>query len=92
VSYICELVGGYWIILFIFFLFAAILEMYYGYPSIFFICYPEWYSLHYSQAKLYYLLVVIAGLGIMSIIGYIRFSHPGITELELTLENGNRQD
>ncbi|MBN1414188.1 MAG: metallophosphoesterase [Bacteroidales bacterium] len=86
-SYICELTGGYWIILFIFFLSAALLGDMLRIADHFFHIFPDWITTNYEHAKHGYLITVFILLGMMSVIGYIRFSNPGITKLELTLEN-----
>lgn len=82
-SYTCEMVGGYWLILFVYFLFAAILGDALRIADHYFHIFPGWIISHYAQVKLGYLIFVLMFLGVLSIIGYARFSNPRMTRLDL---------
>lgn len=84
-SYTCELVGGYWLILFVYFLFAAVLGDALRIADHFFHIFPGWVISHYAQAKLVYLISVLLALGVLSVIGYGRFSKPVMVRLDLPI-------
>jgi len=84
-SYTFELVGGYWLILFVYFLFAAILGDALRIADHFFHIFPGWVTSHYAQAKLGYLISVLMFLGVLSVIGYARFSNPRTIRLDLPI-------
>jgi len=84
-SFVFEQVGGYWVILFIYMVAAAILGDFLRITDHFFHVFPEWITLHYSQAKLGYFIIIMLFLGILSLIGFSRFSHPRIIEMNLSV-------
>lgn len=84
-SYTCELVGGYWLILFVYFLFAAVLGDALRIADHFFHIFPGWVISHYAQAKLVYLISILLALGVLSVIGYGRFSKPVMVRLDLPI-------
>jgi predicted MPP superfamily phosphohydrolase len=88
-SYVCELVGGYWLILLVYFMFAAVLGDALRIADHFFHIFPGWIVLHYAQAKLWYFVSVLLILVGLSVIGYIRFSNPRVVRLDLPLGNGH---
>jgi predicted MPP superfamily phosphohydrolase len=88
-SYTCELVGGYWLILLIYFLFAAVLGDALRIADHFFHIFPGWVVTNYIQAKLGYFISVLLILGVMSVIGYVRFSNPRMIRLDLPVEKGH---
>jgi predicted MPP superfamily phosphohydrolase len=90
-SYGCELIGGYWIILFVYFLFAALLGDMIRIADHLFHLLPGWISDHYARVKLGYFISVLLILGVMSVIGYIRFSHPRIVTIELPFGNSHNR-
>jgi predicted MPP superfamily phosphohydrolase len=87
-SRILELVGGYWIILFIFVLagtfFADILRILNHYFGIF----PDWVTSNYPRVKALYFVSMVAVLAIISVIGYLKFANPKITQIDLSLNHG----
>jgi len=87
-SYVFELIGGYWIILFVYFLFAAFLGDILRMADHFFNIFPGWVVSNYAQVKLWYFISVLLILGVMSVIGYARFSNPRVVKLDLPLTNG----
>jgi predicted MPP superfamily phosphohydrolase len=88
-SHTLELIGGYWIILFLFILAAAfigdILRIADRYLGIF----PHWVTSNYQQAKLGYFLAVMGILLMISVFGYIRFSNTTVTRIRVPVENSD---
>jgi predicted MPP superfamily phosphohydrolase len=80
---ILEQAGGYYVILFIFMLAGAllgdILRVIHHFLGIF----PAWIINHYAQVKLGYFLLVLISLISFSILGFFRFSRPGMVELNI---------
>jgi hypothetical protein len=83
-SFVFEQVGGYWMILFVFLLSAVLLGDVLRLFNHIFNFYPSWVSLHYPQVKLLYFGLIVLLLGIMSVIGFQRFSHPQVVELDIS--------
>jgi predicted MPP superfamily phosphohydrolase len=79
-----EQAGGYWMILFFFFVSAALLGDLLRFADHFFHIFPAWVSSNYPQTKLLYFITVMAIISAMSLIGFIRFSNPAIVEVDLT--------
>ena len=90
-SHILELIGGYWMILFIFILLGALTGDLLRIANHYFGIFPEWIKLHYQQAKLLYFIAVMTFLALISIVGYVRFVNPRITELNLTFSQQNHE-
>ena len=88
-SQFLELVGGYWVILFVFILLGALAGDLLRIANHYFGIFPEWVSLHYQQTKLLFFFAVITILVLISVIGYVRFVNPRVTELSITLEQKN---
>ena len=90
---IFEQAGGYYMILFIFMLAGAILGDLLRIANHYFSIFPDWITSNYSQAKLWYFIIVLVSLILISFIGYIRFSNPVITKMDLeTRNNADQQD
>ena len=90
---IFEQTGGYYMILFIFMLAGAILGDLLRIANHYFSIFPDWITSNYSQAKLWYFVIVLVSLILISFIGYIRFSNPVITKMDLeTRNNADQQD
>ncbi len=89
VSRILDLVGGYWIILFIFLVVAVLIGDIARMANHFFGIYPEWVRMHYDQVKIYYLIVVAFVVVSISMIGYYNFINPRITKLTVDIEKPN---
>jgi len=90
---IFEQAGGYYMILFIFMLAGAILGDLLRIANHYFSIFPGWITSNYSQAKLWYFIIVLVSLILISFIGYIRFSNPVITKMDLeTRNNADQQD
>ncbi|HLO60625.1 MAG TPA: metallophosphoesterase [Bacteroidales bacterium] len=85
---IFELVGGYWMILFVFTLSGALLGDILRILNHYFGIFPDWVTRHYAQAKLIYFFAVLTVLAFISVMGYYRFSHPKITKMNLTVNHG----
>jgi predicted MPP superfamily phosphohydrolase len=86
IAWAMDVVGGYWMILFVFMITAALLADVLRLGHHYFHIFPEWITGNYVKAKLLYLLSVFFILALISIIGYIRFSNPRVTELKLTVD------
>jgi predicted MPP superfamily phosphohydrolase len=91
-SLVFEQVGGYYIILFIFIFAGALLGDLLRASDHYFRVFPEWVTTNYPRAKLLYFFTVISLLGIISLIGFSRFSNPGIVELDLSINTGGSQE
>lgn len=83
VSSVLENIGGFWMIVFLYFLvtvlFADILRM----TDHFFGIFPGWVKANYVQIKLIYFGSVILILMVLSAIGYFRFDNPQTVNLKL---------
>jgi hypothetical protein len=86
IAWVMDVIGGYWMILFVFMITATLLADVLRLGHHFFHIFPEWITGNYGKAKLLYLLSVFFVLALISIIGYIRFSNPRVTELNLTVD------
>ncbi len=86
VSRIFDLVGGYWIILFLFLVAAALIGDLFRIAHHFLDIYPDWVKMHYDQVKIYYMALVFLMVMIISGIGYWRFSNPQVTRLTFELD------
>jgi uncharacterized protein len=82
-SFVFEQVGGYWVILFTYIVAAVILGDVLRMANHFFPFFPECVSKHYLQVKQGYFGAVLLFLVLISLIGFNRFSHPRLVELEL---------
>jgi hypothetical protein len=91
-SRVLEVVGGYWMMLFIFMISAAFLADIFRILNHYFAIYPSWVNLHYAQTKILYLGFVLFLLGCISVIGYIRFINPQITEVPITIDRNNQRE
>lgn len=84
-SRIFDVIGGYWMILFVFMVMAALLadllRLVHHYRPFF----PDWVTANYARAKLYYFISVMAVLILISVIGYLRFDNPRIKELNVKI-------
>jgi predicted MPP superfamily phosphohydrolase len=93
VGFVFEEVGGYWMILFVymiaFTLFGDILRI----TNHFFHIFPDSISTHMPMARLIYFFGVLLALIFISLIGFYRFSHPRVKELNIhTSRVTNRPD
>jgi|WetSurMetagenome_2_1015567.scaffolds.fasta_scaffold07082_6 uncharacterized protein len=86
-SRIFDITGGYWIILFVFILLAAFTGDLLRLANHFFGIFPDWVKSNYTQVKLLYLLATLLIIMIISGIGFYRFSHPKVTNLEIATGN-----
>ncbi len=78
-----DIIGGYWMILFVFLfsavLFADILRL----ANYFFGIFPQWVTANYAQVKTIYLVAVLALLALISLTGFAAFASPHITRLDI---------
>jgi uncharacterized protein len=90
---IFENIGGYWLIVFLYFLVAVIFADLLRLTDHFIHIFPKGIKTNYSQVKLIYFSSVILILMVFSIIGYIRFNNPQTVKLDLNIaKNGERKD
>jgi uncharacterized protein len=85
-SRILDLIGGYWMILFIFFIVAVLIGDISRVANHFFGIYPDWVRTHYDQVKIYYLIVIAFFAVSISFIGYYNFNNPRITHITLDID------
>ncbi len=85
-----EIIGGYWMILFVYIVFAAIIGDLLRLANNWFGIFPQAITANYQAAKFGYLISVLVILFLISIIGYIRFNNPTITRLNVPFENPHR--
>jgi predicted MPP superfamily phosphohydrolase len=86
-SALFENIGGFWMILFFFFLVAVLFADLLRLSNHFFGIYPSWIKSNYSQVKLIYFGIVILTLMAFSVIGYFRFNNPQTVTLNLDFSN-----
>lgn len=86
-GHVLELIGGYWIILFIFILAGALLADLLRVMNHYFGIYPGWVTANYERSKLLYFLAVLVILAIISISGYFRFSNPAVNKIDITVDH-----
>jgi predicted MPP superfamily phosphohydrolase len=84
-----EQAGGYYVILFIFMLAGALLGDLMRAAHHYFHIFPEWIVSNYTQAKLWYFIMVLGSLAILSFIGFLRYSNPVVVELEIAANKHN---
>jgi hypothetical protein len=83
-AFVFEQVGGYWVILFVYIVAAALLGDLLRTGHHFFHIFPSWVTTHYPLARQIYFIAVLVTLGILSCIGFYRFSHTRVVELNFT--------
>lgn len=83
ITAILENIGGFWLILFLYFLiailFADLLRLADHWLGIF----PNWIKANYEQVKLIYFATVVLIVFVFSVIGYINFNHPKTVTLNM---------
>ena len=87
-GFVFEHVGGYWMILFVymiaFTLFGDLLRI----TNHFFHIFPAAVTANMPMARLLYFLAFYWHLCLLSLIGFYRFSHPRVKELNITYQPG----
>ncbi len=82
-GYIFEHVGGYWMLLFVYMitltLFGDILRI----ANHYFHFFPAAVESNMQTARMVYFIFVLSALVLISLIGFNRFSHPGVKELSI---------
>lgn len=78
-----EYAGGYYIILFIFLVSLTVLGDLLRIANHYLHIFPAWVSSHYDLVKIMYFGFVLLTLFVISLIGFLRFSKPGIMEFEI---------
>jgi uncharacterized protein len=93
ISAILENIGGFWMILFLYFLIAILFADFLRLIDHFIHIFPQFVRLNYQLVKLIYLGVVIFSLIVLSIIGYIHFNNPQTVTLNLDIaKKGTNSD
>jgi len=83
-----EQTGGYWMVFFVFLLGFALIGDLLRIANHFLPFFPRWITVNYSLVKSLYLIIVLVVLGMISLVGFIRFSNPAVVDLEL--DTGNK--
>ena len=83
---ICENIGGFWMIAFLYFLVAFLFADLLCVTDYFFDIFPHSIKANYSQAKLIYFEFVVFILVAFSVIDYIQFSKPQTVSLNLNIK------
>jgi len=86
-----DTVGGYWMILFIFLLTAALLGDLLRLADHLFNIYPQWVTDNYGKTKLLYLMSVFIILTLISLIGFAVYSTPHVTRLNVTVNKSIKE-
>jgi hypothetical protein len=86
---IFEYLGGFYVVLFIFFVAGALLGDILRAANHLFGIFPAWIHSNYAQVKFLYFVFVLVTLCILCLIGYTRFSNPQVVELEINTGNSN---
>jgi uncharacterized protein len=87
VGFVFEEVGGYWMILFFYMIAFTFLGDLLRIANHFFHLFPAAITANMARARLLYFYGVMLALVMISLIGFYRFSHPGVKELSI---NTNR--
>jgi predicted MPP superfamily phosphohydrolase len=86
-SHALEIVGGYWIILFVFILIAVLLGDIVRIINHFHPIYPSWVVANYAKAKLFYFYGLFLVLAFIALVGYYRFANPQVKELPIRVNH-----
>lgn len=86
---ILDIVGGYWMILFVFMIAAVLFADVIRLANHWFNFFPHWVTANYAQVKLYYLVAVLALLTLLSLVGFAVFANPQVTKLHIESGNNN---
>jgi predicted MPP superfamily phosphohydrolase len=84
-----DIIGGYWMILFVYMIALVLMTDLLRLGHHYFHFFPAWVTGNYNQAKLLYFFSVLCILALISIIGYIGFANPRVTELNVTVDKGD---
>lgn len=81
-----DIVGGYWMILFVFLFTSVLVADLLRLTNHFFNFFPQWVTDNWGQTKLIYLVSVFAFLTLISLIGFAIFASPRVRQLDITTE------
>jgi uncharacterized protein len=90
ISAVLENIGGYWMIVFLYFLVAVFFADLLRLTNHFFHIFPQGIKDNYQQVKLIYMGSVILLLMVLSVIGYIHFDNPQTVNLKLDIPKEER--
>jgi len=82
-GFVFEHVGGYWMILFVYMIALALFGDILRITNHFFHIFPAAITIHMQSARLWYFIGVLSALVLLSLIGFYRFSHPRVKELNI---------
>jgi hypothetical protein len=91
-NHMLEIIGGYWVILFIFILAAVLLGDILRITDKYLGVFPQWIASNYNQVKLGYFISVLFILLLVSIFGYIRFANTAVTRFSIPIKNSNHEN
>jgi len=83
-GFVFEHMGGYWMILFVYMIALALFGDILRITNHFFNIFPSSVTSNMQTARLFYFLGVLLVLVILSLIGFYRFSHPLVKELNIS--------
>jgi predicted MPP superfamily phosphohydrolase len=78
-------VEGFWVVFLLFFLFSAVLADFVRLLHHFFHIFPEWIIKNWQAIKQSYFYLILIILTIITLIGFSKFAHPQITDLNIIL-------
>lgn len=91
VGFVFEQVGGYWMILFVYMIAFALLGDILRITNHFFHIFPPAVTVNMPLARQWYFAGVLLALVILSLIGFYRFSHPRVEELNINTSRVTNQ-
>jgi uncharacterized protein len=90
ISAILENIGGFWMILFLYFLISVLFADFLRLSDYFVHIFPPNFKANYQLVKLIYLGVILLSVFVFSIIGYINFINPQTVKLNLDIPKKGR--
>jgi uncharacterized protein len=90
---IFENIGGFWMIIFFYFLVAVVFADFLRLTNHFLHFFPQSFTANYSQLKLIYFGSVLSIVMVFSVVGYIHFNNPQMVTLKMDLPvKGEKSD
>lgn len=85
VSSVVESIGAFWIMILVYLVAGALLGDLLRVADHFFGIFPDYIRTHYPYVKQVYLGIVLGGVALTSLWGYVKFDSPEVVQLPLTL-------